>query len=201
MTIKAIIFDLEGVLMKTKDVDLYTSMANALNAPYEAVRAVFFSEMNDWIDKGNAEQNAFDKYMIETLGLGEEKIPIIQQVHDEMTFIDQVLLTKIKVLKKDYKIGLLTNYSKMMREKIEKDWQIDHLFDAIIISSEVGMIKPDTEIYELMLDKLDVQPREAVMIDDRSRNIEGAESVGMHAVLYKTRDLALADLDALLGIE
>lgn len=198
MAIKAIVFDMEGVLMKTKDTDLYLSMAKALDAPYEIVRPIFFDDFNDHVDLGLADQIEFDKHVIATLGLGEEMVPVIQQVVDEQAFIDDVLLEKIKALRKDYKIGMLSNYSKIMREKIENEWKISHLFDAIIISCEVGLIKPDPAIYELILSQLGAKASEAVLIDDRIKNIEGAQQFGMHAIFYETREQALSDLDALL---
>ncbi len=198
MAIKAIIFDMEGVLMKTKDADLYLSMAKALNAPYEKVKPIFFDDFNDKVDLGLASQDDFDRRLIEKLGFEEEKIPIVQQVIDEQAYIDALLLEKIEQLRQHYKIGLLSNYSSMMREKIEEEWKIDHLFDAIIISCEVGMIKPEKAVFDLILKQLNAEPGEAVLIDDRIKNITGARSAGLHAILYDSREQSLAELDKLL---
>jgi len=201
MAIKAIIFDMEGVLMITRDKDLPTSWAKSLNAPYDAVREAFHSEMNDKSDLGEITQIEFDQYLIKTLGLGNDSVPIVRQVVDEQCFIDEIILEKIQELKKDYKIGLLSNYSKLMREKIENEWNIKHLFDDIIISCEVGVIKPDPAIFQLALSRLGVSASEAVLIDDRVKNIEGAHQFGLHAILFLSRDQALQDLDELLKTE
>ena len=198
MAIKAIIFDMEGVLMKTRDKDLSTSWAKALNASYNAVHDVFYGEMNDKSDLGIISQAEFDRYLITSLGLSLDKVPLVRKVIDEECFIDQVLVKEIIELRKQYKVGLLSNYSKMMRDKIEQEWDIKHLFDDIIISYEVGLIKPDPAIFKLALSRLDVSASEAVLIDDRIKNIEGARQVGLHAIHYHSSDQALMDLHKLL---
>ena len=199
LAIKAIIFDLEGVLMKTKDADLYLSVANALETPYGSVREIYFSEMNDQVDLGLFTQEQFEENVINMLGLEPKKIKILQQVHEEQTFIDSLMLEKIKSLKKKYKIGLLSNYSTSMRNKIEKEWRIGDAFDAIIISSEVGVIKPDPAIFELMMERLGSQAHESVLIDDRIKNIQGAENIGMRTIHYHDRAQTVKDLDFLLN--
>jgi epoxide hydrolase-like predicted phosphatase len=201
MAIKGIIFDMEGVLMKTVEKDLSACWAKALNAPYDAVHAVFYGEMNDHADLGTVSQEDFDRYLITTLGLEMDMLPIVQKVIDEECFIDQVLAQKILELKNDFRIALLTNYTQMMRDKIEHEWDIKHLFDEIIISYEVGLIKPDPAIFDLTLSRLDVSASEAVLVDDRIKNIEGALQYGMHAILYETREQAMTDLDRLIAAE
>ena len=64
-----------------------------------------------------------------------------------------------------------------------------------MISSEVGIRKPFPEIYKLSLKNLGVLPEEAIFIDDRQKNIDGAEAVGIKSILYKD----LNDLKLKLG--
>jgi epoxide hydrolase-like predicted phosphatase len=198
VSIKAIILDLEGVLLKTRDENLYISVANALNAPYEKVREIFFGELNDRIDLGEATQDEFDAYVIETLQMPKEKIEILKKVINKDSFIDDVLLARIKELHQDHKIGLLSNYSEDLRPKIEHEWKMSGVFDEIIISCEVGVIKPDPAIFNLMLERLDVNADEAVFVDDRMRNIEGAKKVGLQTVFYETREQAMEELERIL---
>jgi len=198
MPIKAILFDLEGVLMRTRDKDFPMSLAKALNAPYKAVYDFFHGEMNDKVDRGDISQDEFDRTLIETLNLGKESIPIIRQVIDEECFIDRQIVDKILELKPNHKIGLLSNYSKMMRDKIENDWDIKHLFDDIIISFEVGLIKPDPAIFALALSRLGATREESVIIDDRMKNIKGAREFGMHAIHYQNDGKDLDTLDQLI---
>jgi epoxide hydrolase-like predicted phosphatase len=75
------------------------------------------------------------------------------------------------------------------------------LFDAAIISGEVGMHKPQPGIYLLACERLGVKPPHAVFVDDLRENCAGAEAVGMAAVLHRDPGRTLATLEKLLGLE
>ena len=95
------------------------------------------------------------------------------------------------------KTGLLTN-----------SWSTDHydrallaeLFDDVVISAEVGLHKPQPEIFRLACERLGVEPAGAVFVDDLRENIAGAEAVGMVGVLHRHPDETVARLEELLGI-
>jgi putative hydrolase of the HAD superfamily len=74
------------------------------------------------------------------------------------------------------------------------------LFDASVISGEVGLHKPQPEIYELACERLGVKPAEAVFVDDLRENCEGAEAVGMTALLHRKPAETVARLEELLGV-
>ena len=97
-------------------------------------------------------------------------------------------------MREKYKIGLLSNYSNNLRGKIENEWGISNVFDEIVISCEVGMIKPDPAIFSLMLDRLEVKADETVFIDDRIRNIDGAKKMGFHTIFFTSKEQALKEL-------
>lgn len=65
---------------------------------------------------------------------------------------------------------------------------LDEHFDAVVLSGEVGLRKPDPEIYGLAVGRLGVDPRACVYVDDLDVNVEVAESLGMTGVLYRGRD-------------
>lgn len=188
MAIKAIIFDLGGVILKTKDKNLGTTIAKKLGVPYEKVLPLYHSEMNDRIDLGEVTQEEFNTYVVDALNISRDKRHLIDQVMECETFIDELFLDKVGQLRNDYKIGLLSNYSNDLRDKIEKKWEIGGAFDEIVISYEVGLLKPDAAIYQLMLDRLGVQPEEAVFVDDQLPNIEGARKVGLNTILHESRE-------------
>ena len=79
------------------------------------------------------------------------------------------------------------------------DWR--SLFDAIVISGEVGLHKPGPEIFELALSEIGLPASECVFIDDLKENIEGAEAVGIKGVLHRGADSTLPELERLLCIE
>ncbi len=75
------------------------------------------------------------------------------------------------------------------------------LFDIAVISGEVGLHKPQPEIYLLACERLQVEPGEAVFVDDLRENCAGAETVGMTALLHREAAETVAKLEALLGTE
>jgi epoxide hydrolase-like predicted phosphatase len=74
------------------------------------------------------------------------------------------------------------------------------LFDAAVISGEVGLHKPQPEIYELACERLEVRPADSVFVDDLRENVAGAEAVGMTGVLHRRTAETVDRLEELLGL-
>src|SRR3989344_3412391 len=100
--------------------------------------------------------------------------------------INQDVVKEIKRLKKNYKIGLCSNAVSSFLRTILKKNNLEKLFDAIIISSEVKLAKPDQEIYNTVLKALSVEPKDAFMIDDVPEYIEAAEKLGINGLAFKS---------------
>jgi putative hydrolase of the HAD superfamily len=74
------------------------------------------------------------------------------------------------------------------------------LFDAVVISGEVGMHKPEPDIFRLATVRVGIPPEECVFVDDLRENCEGAEAVGMTAVLHRGAEQTLPVLERLLAV-
>lgn len=83
-------------------------------------------------------------------------------------------------------------------------WQppavLSGLLDVAVISGEVGLAKPDTDIYLLTATKLGVEPGECVFIDDLAVNVHGAAEAGMVGVHHRSTRSTLEELEILLAI-
>jgi putative hydrolase of the HAD superfamily len=75
------------------------------------------------------------------------------------------------------------------------------LFDGVVISGDVGMHKPQPEIFLLGAERAGVAPQQCVFVDDLRENCDGAEAVGMTVVLHRGADTTLPELERLLGVE
>jgi epoxide hydrolase-like predicted phosphatase len=75
------------------------------------------------------------------------------------------------------------------------------LFDGVVISGEVGLHKPQPEIFMLGCERIGVPAEECVFVDDLRENCAGAEAVGMTAILHRGADTTLPELERLLGLE
>jgi putative hydrolase of the HAD superfamily len=106
---------------------------------------------------------------------------------------------RIRDLRGRVRLGLLTNNVKEFGEHWRSTFPIDDLFEVIVDSSHVGMRKPDREIYLLTCSRLEVEPTEAVFVDDNIDNVEAARALGMETVHFGDDPrVALAELDAIL---
>jgi putative hydrolase of the HAD superfamily len=125
----------------------------------------------------------------------------IQAVRDEFfagDVTDLHLLDFMRGLRKQHKVGLISNAWSGLRPWII-DKNFEDAFDALIISAEVRIAKPDPGIFQIALEKLDVAPAEAVFLDDFPPNVAGARAIGMHAIHFTRPEQALAELDQILA--
>ena len=95
------------------------------------------------------------------------------------------------------KTGLISN--SWGRGRYDRD-SFAELFDGVVISGEVGLYKPQPEIFRLGAERVELPPAECVFVDDLRENCEGAERVGMTAVLHRGPDASLERLEELLGL-
>lgn len=79
-----------------------------------------------------------------------------------------------------------------------EDW--DELFDAVVISGEVGLRKPQPEIYALAASRLDVTAAECVFVDDLRPNVRGAVAAGMLGIHHVDAEHTVSELEALFGL-
>jgi epoxide hydrolase-like predicted phosphatase len=75
----------------------------------------------------------------------------------------------------------------------------DDMFDAVVISGEVGMRKPELQIFQLTCDRLGLAPSDCVFVDDVAYNVDAAEAVGMIGILHTSYDDTARQLDRLFG--
>jgi putative hydrolase of the HAD superfamily len=198
MAIKALIWDLEGVLLISRDGKVETTIAKNLGVTEEAIGDFFHNDFNDRLDLGEFNMTFFWLRLLDQLGLPHERIDEINDFFYRDLFIDQDMLAKIRAFRSRYKTALLSNYSEVLRPMLETRWRVDGAFDEIIISNEVGLIKPDPRIFDLTLSRLGVDKEEALLIDDREVNIRGARQYGLPCIFFQSKDEALEELDQIL---
>ena len=91
-----------------------------------------------------------------------------------------------RALAGSYKLSILSNADLTLRNRLEREMKIRHLFDDIVCSAEVGLAKPEPGIYTMAAQRLGVAPADCVFVDDLDTNVEAARGVGMQAVLFRT---------------
>ena len=98
---------------------------------------------------------------------------------------DRQLLGLIEQLKKGgIKTGVISNVGVGFLEEAFGERSSSEFFTELILSGEIGIIKPDPRIYEIAAERVGVEVEECLFFDDSPRNVEGARAVGMSAELY-----------------
>lgn len=174
--IKAIIFDNAGVIMT----EAYWLWLHE-NIPGLEEKKDFFLDISHKVDRSEITPSQFLDHLAKASGKNSE------QVQKEIlnTFVlNEEVYKLMKKLKKHYKIGLLSNFISQWLRLLFNKFDLEKLFDAMVVSTDHNMIKPDPKIYHLIAEMLGVKPHEAIFIDDRESNITGAEKVGMKGILF-----------------
>ena len=106
---------------------------------------------------------------------------------DSLCILDRKLVEVVKKIReKGYKVALLSNAgNEFFEREIYRIYpEFKDLFDKIVISSEVKMVKPDPEIYLYTLDFIDSKPEESIFVDDNEVNVGAAENLGIQSFVY-----------------
>lgn len=85
-----------------------------------------------------------------------------------------------------YRLALLSNATMSLRSQLIRWPHLFDLFEVVVISAEVGLRKPDRRVYELTLRRLQVEPAQAVFIDDKPSNVAGAQAVGIEGIVFRS---------------
>jgi len=174
--IKAVIFDCFGVLYADPGLLFYE--ANVTN--YKELQPELM-QIDKQGDQGFITQTEHNQAIAEITGLSVQQVSAgIQSRHAR----NDVLLEFSQSLRKTHKLGMLSNIGKGSMESFFSTEERNELFDACVLSSDVGMIKPNAEIFHEMALHLGVEASECVMIDDRADNCAGADAAGMPSILH-----------------
>lgn len=189
--INTIFFDVGGVLsvdfIEIKVMDL----AKKYNLEYE-VLLKSKKKYRPLADLGQISDQEFWVRLLEDVDITATEDdwridPYVRAIHG--------VLDLAKDLKKTgYQIAILSNDSLELAEKRRQKFGFDDLFQEIILSCKLGMVKPEPEIYQFALKRLDIFPNQSILIDDRLENVRGAGRVGIHTILFQNIEQVVVDL-------
>jgi epoxide hydrolase-like predicted phosphatase len=200
MTIKAIIFDLGGVLLRTADFAPREKLAARLEMNrYELEEFIFGGESGNRAQRGEITVQEHWENLRRQINCSPEEIKDLLDEFFAEDQIDNALIDYIRKLHQSYKTALLSNAWDDLRQVIAEKWHFEDAFDIMIISAEECITKPDPRIFTLALTRLGVEANQAIFVDDMKRNIEGAKVVGLQAIQFQTSHQMRLDLEKLLN--
>lgn len=198
MSIRAVFFDLGGVIVRTEYQAPRQQLADRLGLDYDVLNGlVFDSESSNRAALGEISSEEHWFSVVQKLKRPVSEWRAIENEFFAGDIIDRTLVEYLRSLRGNYKTGLISNNWSDLREYIVRE-KFDDAFDHIIVSAEVGVAKPEAKIYQIALERAGVSPNEAVFVDDFYVNIEGCEKVGMKGIHFKDAQSALEQLKLLL---
>jgi putative hydrolase of the HAD superfamily len=198
--IKALVFDFGGVL--TNPVwETFAAFCDAEGLEPEAVKDLFRSDpgaMQDLrgLESGEMPPEEFQVSFAKRLGVSESG-GLIDRLFAGMK-PDEAMLAAVRAARAGgLKTALLSNSWSL--DQYDRD-VLDELFDVSVISGEVGLHKPQPEIYALAIEQLGVAAEACVFIDDLRENCEGAEAAGMQALRHRDAAATITQLEEMTGV-
>lgn len=165
---------------------------------YDAVQKEQHQALRDIIHATDYGMMTREEYYQEVAKLANLTTDEVRAIESRQHSRDNEMIAYSQTFRPTYKVGLLSNIDTDTMNHIFPPDERAQLFDAFVISGEVGVTKPSGQIFEYATVQLELRPEECLMIDDILGNVEGARMIGMQAVLFTTRRQLEIDLAKLL---
>lgn len=196
--IKNVVFDLGNVIVRWSPLEIVTLTFGPIESPEQLAKSLFQSQTWFDLNKGFiSEPEAKNQYQQQHSLSSEDCERLFYYAKQtQLLLYGSVDLVK-RVKGAGYGVYALTDNVIEIVEYLKDTYTFWDLFDGAIVSAEVGLLKPQPEIYHSLLLQHDILAQETVFIDDMAYNVEGAESVGMSAIQFKNAAQCEHDLKAL----
>jgi epoxide hydrolase-like predicted phosphatase len=196
MAIRAVVFDIGGVLQIVSDLGVNRSWEARLGLPPGAIQ----ERTSDLAAQGaigattwaNVENEIRDR-------LGLDPAQLAAYTDDlwceYLGVANTELIEYAGRLRPRYRTGILSNSFVGAREREQAAFGFDDLVDELVYSHEVGMSKPDPRVFALTCERLNVRPEEMIFVDDWEDAVAGARSAGIHAIHYQDNSQVITEIE------
>ncbi len=196
---RALLVDFGGVLT-TNVFDSFREFCKREGLAPDAVKRLFREDAEALallrrLERGELPEDAFAERFAPMLGV-ERHEGLVDRLFAEMGPDERMSAAVRRVREAGIRTVLVSN--SWSTAHYDRD-QLAELFDEVVISADVGLHKPEPEIFALAAERSGVPPAECVFVDDLRENCAGAEAAGMTAILHRGAERTLAELDRLLG--
>jgi epoxide hydrolase-like predicted phosphatase len=200
MVIRAVVFDIGGVLEITPDLGVHQRWEAGLGLPAGELHA----RMSDVWQGGSVGTITLDDVhgaLKDRLGLDDQELAqfMADLWREYLGTANTELIEYARGLRPRYRTGIVSNSFVGAREREQAAYGFEDLVEEIVYSHEAGFSKPDPRIYALICTRLDVPPGEMIFLDDVEACVVGARDAGIHAVRYQDNAQAIAEIEKILA--
>lgn len=186
--IKAICFDLDGVYFTSNGFSSFKKAIETLGVEYKDIEYILHKKPMLQFKKGEIDEETFWKNAVDYWKIDkspQELINLLPQGYEINPEVDSLVHT---VRKNGYKTCICSNNFTTRIKKLEEKFNFLKDFDAYVFSYEVGVTKPNREIFEELVKRAEVNPNELVYSDDSEDKLKGALELGINAFVYESFD-------------
>jgi len=203
--LRALILDYGNVLTFPQAPDVVQMMAARLDVAVDAFTAAYWEHRRGY-DVGDYAADDYWQRVLASLGRGSATTGgsgladwlTARDADAWMRYREKVWEMTLHVRERRVTTAMLSNMSRELAASIRLDRPLERWFDAVVVSGEVHRAKPDPRIYTACLERLGVEPEQALFVDDRPENVRAATALGIRTVHFQG-DGQLETLRAAVG--
>lgn len=195
---KALIFDLGRVLVEYDQQQMLDSLASVCQVDTQKLRALF-GPVAQQLDTGRMGASEFHRYLIEQAGATKDYQQFEVAFCASLERNEFALRYVTQLRSRGIKIGVISNTNQGHTTHLRRILPELAMFDDVILSNEVGLRKPDAEIFQLALKNLSITAQDAIFVDDIAENVTGAESVGILGIVHTSWENTLPRIEQSIG--
>jgi putative hydrolase of the HAD superfamily len=200
-SIRAVFWDLGGVILRTEDQAPRRAWEARLGlSPVDLAQRIFDGPVSQQAMLGQASADDVWEAVGASLDLSPQDRDQLRMDFFSGDQIDERLMGFIRSLRPRLRVGLISNAWPEVRRLLETTWRIADAFDPLILSPEVGLVKPNPAIFRQALVRAEALPAQTVFVDDFPENADAARGLGMQAVVFRTAAQAREDVSRLVGL-
>ena len=199
--IKNIIFDIGNILIDYKWIEMIMELGVTRNEAIQIGREIFNGpEWSEKFDRGIVNQDEISNILGDKYPEHRKELWWVIHHPEKMPVPRPDVWEKVKILKdKGYKLYYLSNYTHSLLDIHIKDMPWPAWMEGGILSCDVKKIKPEQEIYKILLDTYKLKADECFFIDDVEKNIIGGKAVGIDGFVADSKEKLISILDELIN--
>ena len=200
--IDTIIFDIGGVLVDFRLNCNFDHIFKTDEVKEKFMKATIQDSLWKEFDRGVlSDEEIVDGFVANDTSIEAEIREVFNDFSGVISIRDFVFSFIDEIKAKGYKVYALSNMPKIVREDCDKDFAFLDKMDGYILSYEVKCIKPDREIYDVLLSKYNLKAQNCIFIDDLAENTKSARRLGFETITYVNYENMRAELAKKTGVE
>ena len=200
MAIKAVIFDIGGVLLHNNSHEKERAWETQAGLPEGAIfKFINRSGLGNAATRGQLSRQELWRKVSEHFKIDLAQMETFETNLIATETLNTELAEFLQSLRPKYKTALLSNAWPGTREALNQKYGLDKLVDIEIFSAEEGTLKPETKFYQLALIRLQVRGYETIFLDDQPVNVDAASLFGMQSILYRNNEQTIKEIKRIIA--